>query len=215
MEIPSDRGHAAKSLPPVQEHPGLTLSERGRKTSAGWVGREIWGLWRGTADSEMLLEIGRQREIAFRQCGEGSGLPLDLDPFDQQYLHLFSWSRADKELIGAYRLAPTDKLKARDGLYVQTLFKIHPRLMDQLRPGLEMGRSFVRAKYQRSPAALALLWKGIARFVSLHPQYSLLFGPVSISKEYEAASQQMIVHSGAHCHEQGGGVKPFRRGTSR
>ncbi len=211
-----------KSLPPVQEHPRPhALSSEVERLPRECVMLEAGDVAVFCVSArqipEMLLEIGRQREIAFRQCGEGSGLPLDLDPFDQKYLHLFSWNRAEKELIGAYRLAPTDKLSLRDELYVQTLFKIHPRLMDQLRPGLEMGRSFVRAKYQKSSAALAMLWKGIARYVSLHPQYSLLFGPVSISKEYEAASQQMIVRFlERHCYDEQGAVwvkprTPFKR----
>lgn len=166
---------------------------------------------------EMLIEIGRQREITFRQTGEGSGHDVDLDSFDQDYLHLFSWNRAAKELIGAYRLGPTDRLPMHDGLYVQTLFKIHPRLLGQLRPGLELGRSFVRAKYQRSSAALAMLWKGLARFVSLNPQYHLLFGPVSISKDYAAGSHQMIVRFlEQHCYDPTSAVwvkprTPFRR----
>ncbi|MBK6766665.1 MAG: lysophospholipid acyltransferase family protein [bacterium] len=142
---------------------------------------------------EMLFEIGRQREITFRQTGEGSGREIDLDEFDHEYLHLFSWHTVNKELIGAYRLGPTDRVRPNDGLYVRSLFKIHPRLMNQLVPGLELGRSFVRQKYQRSPSALALLWKGLARYVSLNPQYHLLFGPVSISKDYTAASHQLIV----------------------
>jgi putative hemolysin len=141
----------------------------------------------------ILVEIGRQRELTFRETGEGSGLALDLDEFDQDYLHLFLWNHAAGELVGAYRLGPTDKIKRPNGFYVQTLFKIHPRLLDQLRPGLELGRSFVHVKYQRTSSALAMLWKGLAKYVSMYPKYQLLFGPVSISKDYEAASRQMIV----------------------
>ncbi len=211
-----------KSLPPVAEHPrpwalASEVARLPRKCMMLESGDVAVYCASARQIPEMLVEIGRQRELAFRLSGEGSGLAIDLDPYDQDYLHLFSWHRGEQELIGAYRLGPTDRIGRRDGLYVQSLFKIHPRLLSQLRPGLELGRSFVRPKYQRSPAALALLWKGLARFVSLNPQYNLLFGPVSISKEYEAASQQMIVgYLQQNCYDAQGAVwvkprTPFKR----
>ena len=60
-------------------------------------------------------------------------------------------------------------------------------------PALEMGRSFVQPEYQRHPASLFLLWKGIGHFLVQHPRYKILLGPVSISKEYSHAARQVIV----------------------
>ncbi|MCC6476669.1 lysophospholipid acyltransferase family protein [bacterium] len=143
---------------------------------------------------ETLLEIGRLREATFRLCGEGSGRDFDLDRFDPHYLHLFSWHRKDKRLIGAYRLGPTDRIMAMSKeLYVSSLFKIQQSLLQHLTPALELGRSFVRPEYQKSPSALFMLWKGLAKFVMLNPQYNLLFGPVSISADYNQASTQMMI----------------------
>jgi putative hemolysin len=66
-------------------------------------------------------------------------------------------------------------------------------LLDRLGPALELGRSFVRQEYQRTFSALLLLWKGIGAFVGRHPRYRFLFGPVSISNRYQAASRELIV----------------------
>jgi Acetyltransferase (GNAT) domain len=63
--------------------------------------------------SNILSEIGRLREIAFRQAGEGTGRPIDLDRFDAHYLHLFLWDRVRQEVAGAYRLGPTPETLAK------------------------------------------------------------------------------------------------------
>lgn len=68
---------------------------------------------------QTLREIGRQREISFRQAGEGTGEPVDLDLFDAHYLHLFVWNQRRNEVVGAYRLAGTDEVSARLGPQVR------------------------------------------------------------------------------------------------
>ena len=144
----------------------------------------------------LLQEIGRLREITFRAVGEGTGKSTDLDIFDDYYLHLFVWHHRKNELLGAYRLGRTDKIIERygiNGLYTSTLFDYRPILRDFLNPALELGRSWVRREYQRSSIALPILWKGIGAYVVEHPQYSRLFGPVSISNDYQSVSHQLIV----------------------
>jgi len=143
-----------------------------------------------------LREIGRLREITFRGVGEGTGKPLDLDRFDETYLHLFIWQRDKREIVGAYRLGQTDVILPEHGiagLYTSTLFDYDRNLMDQIDPALEMGRSFVRPEYQKSYAPLMNLWKGIGRFMCLNPQYVRLFGPVSISNDYNDLSRRLMV----------------------
>jgi putative hemolysin len=143
-----------------------------------------------------LHEIGRLRELTFREVGEGTGRSLDLDRFDELYDHLFIWHRELKEVVGAYRIGRSDALIAQHGipgLYTSTLFRFAPRLFESMGPALELGRSFIRPEHQRSYAGLMLLWKGIGRYVLDHPGYWTLFGPVSISAEYASASQQLIV----------------------
>lgn len=143
----------------------------------------------------VLYEIGRQREIAFREVAEGTGRAIDLDRFDEHYVHLFVWNATAGEVVGAYRLGQTDRILKRfgvEGLYTHTLFAYDEELMARLGPALEMGRSFVRSSYQKQYASLLLLWKGIGQYVARHPHYRSLFGPVSINNAYTSMSRQLI-----------------------
>jgi putative hemolysin len=145
---------------------------------------------------QTLQEIGRLREISFRAVGEGTGKSRDLDEFDSSYIHLFLWNRGAGELVGAYRLGPTDEIlpvSGLQGLYTSTLFSFAPGFQRLIACALEMGRSFVRPEYQRSLAALPMLWKGIGSFVLKNPKYRVLFGAVSISNRYQPLSQQLMM----------------------
>ena len=168
---------------------------------------------------QTLQELGRLREISFRAAGEGSGKSCDLDEFDSAYVHLFSWNCRTSELVGGYRLGPTDEIlptSGMQGLYTSTLFSFHPGFQRRIACALEMGRSFVRPEYQRSLGALPLLWKGIGRFILKHPHYRILFGAVSISNRYRPLSRQLMVsflRSHHSLHSLAGMVKaksPFR-----
>jgi len=139
----------------------------------------------------VLREIARLREITFRAAGEGTGKPLDIDRFDQHYLHLFVWNSLKHEIVGAYRLAPTDI--GHDNLYTATLFQYNQQFLQRMGPAVELGRSFIRAEYQKAFAPLLLLWKGIGSFVKANPQYKILFGPVSISNQYQAISRDLMI----------------------
>ncbi|GAB6036786.1 GNAT family N-acetyltransferase [Fundidesulfovibrio butyratiphilus] len=143
----------------------------------------------------VLREIGRLRELSFRKVGEGTGKACDLDAFDHHYSHLFLWNRRTSEVVGAYRLGRTDEIVNRlgsGGLYVSTLFRLKGAFLRELGPALEMGRSFVRPEYQRSYNALLLLWKGIGAVVARQPRYRTLFGPVSVTGQYQLSSRQLI-----------------------
>lgn len=143
-----------------------------------------------------LREIGRLREISFREAREGTGRSLDLDRFDRHYRHLWIWNTEKNEVAGAYRLAATDDVLSRfgaRGLYTSTLFRFRHGLLESFQPALELGRSFVRPEYQKSYVALLLLWKGIGEFVARNPRFRVLFGPVSISRDYNPASQALMV----------------------
>jgi putative hemolysin len=143
-----------------------------------------------------LREIGRLREIAYGAIGEGTDRELDLDVFDETYSHLFVWDRRRQQIVGAYRIGRTDRIMADQGvrgLYTRTLFRYDARLIARLSPALELGRSFIRPEYQRNYNALLLLWKGIGRFVVRHPEYRVLFGPVSISTRYSDHSHRLLM----------------------
>jgi len=143
----------------------------------------------------LVQEIGRLREVTFRQVGEGSGKRLDLDRFDHYYWHVLLWNKLKREVVGAYRAGNTAEILASygiGGLYTSTLFRYNEQIFEKLGPALELGRSFVRLEYQRQYAPLMLLWKGIARLIAMHPEIAVLFGAVSISNEYCKASREMI-----------------------
>ncbi len=146
----------------------------------------------------ILHEIGRLRELNFRQVGEGTGLAIDIDHFDHDYLHLFVWDRENQCLVGAYRLGLVDQLiekRGVAGLYSRTLFNYDQRFIDQMGKSIEMGRSVIAQQYQKSMSALLLLWKGIATFVHKNPDYTHLFGPVSISNDYSDTARQLLAQS--------------------
>ena len=146
----------------------------------------------------LLHEIGRLRELNFRQVGEGTGLAIDIDHFDHDYLHLFVWDRENQCLVGAYRLGLVDQLIEKHGvagLYSRTLFNYDQRFIDQMGKSIEMGRSVIAQQYQKSMSALLLLWKGIAAFVHQNPDYTHLFGPVSISNDYSDTARQLLAQS--------------------
>lgn len=143
----------------------------------------------------ILNEIGRLREVTFREVGEGTGKDCDLDRFDENYVHLFLWHKQRQEVAGAYRLGHIDRILNQNGskgLYTSSLFAIKPALLEELHAALELGRSFVRPEYQRSFAPLLLLWKGIGHYLTRYPHYRYLFGPVSISRDYSSATKQLI-----------------------
>ena len=144
---------------------------------------------------QTLREIGRLREVTFRDAGEGTGQAIDIDRFDDYYIHLFVWNKATNEVVGAYRLGQTDLIMDRlgiRGLYTSTLFRYKASLLRHISPALEMGRSFVRKEYQRSFAALQLLWRGIGAYVVKYPRYKILFGPVSVNNDYQSSTRQLL-----------------------
>ncbi|MEM1211870.1 MAG: GNAT family N-acyltransferase [Planctomycetota bacterium] len=176
----------------VLEEEITRLPERRRLVSGG--GLEVYQVKPGEC-SELIREIGRVRELTFRGVGEGTGRSRDLDRYDDHYRQLVLWDPQQRRVAGGYRLGLVDQLFARqgvEGLYTHTLFDFDRRLVRQLGSCLELGRSFVHPDYQRSFTPLLLLWQGIARFVSRHPRYRLLLGPVSISAQYTSMSRLLL-----------------------
>jgi putative hemolysin len=164
----------------------------------------------------LLREVGRLREITFRQVGEGTGKARDLDRFDDYYWHLLLWNKKKRELVGGYRAGETAEILAKHGvggLYTSTLFRYDEKIFQKLGPALELGRSFVRREYQRQYAPLLLLWKGLAQLVAARPNLPVLFGAVSISNEYSQSSREMIwrfFDARMHDDELAGLVEPRR-----
>ncbi|HXC63128.1 MAG TPA: GNAT family N-acetyltransferase, partial [bacterium] len=128
--------------------------------------------------------LGRRREEAFRAAGEGTGREEDLDAFDPAYAQILLWDHSQGRIAGAYRAARVDQRLDADGpkgLYSAGLFKLEPALLTDLRDALELGRSFIAPDYQRHPAALPLLWRGLGAYALREAGCARLFGCVSIS----------------------------------
>lgn len=150
---------------------------------------------RGRQAPHLLDEVGRVRELCFRQVGEGTGQERDLDRYDDYYLHLCLWNHQERELAGGYRLGLVDEILATRGargLYTSTLFDYDPAFFARLNPAMELGRSFVDPKYQRSYSGLMLLWKGIGQLIAAMPRYRYILGPVSVSSLYSPLSRRLM-----------------------
>jgi len=144
----------------------------------------------------ILTEIGRLREVTFRQVGEGTNRSIDLDEFDLYYHQLFIWDTEEEKIVGAYRIGKGAEIMHKYGVrgfYIQSLFRIKDDLQDLLNQTMELGRSFVVKEYQRKPMPLFLLWKGILYFTLKNPEYRYLMGPVSVSDDYSKNSKEMII----------------------
>jgi putative hemolysin len=161
----------------------------------------------------VMRELGRLRETAFRAVGEGTGNALDLDEYDAQYHHLFVWNKATNEIVGAYRLAFTQDLIASHGvtaLYTHSLFDFDVSLFDRLGPSLEMGRSFVSPAWQGNTRALRLLWAGISVLLDRSPHIRHLFGPVSVSPQFSDVGKFLIMTT-LQLHHMDADLKPLVR----
>jgi putative hemolysin len=146
----------------------------------------------------IIQEIGRGREISFRDAGGGTLKALDLAPEDSYYEHLFIWHRTDRKIVGAYRIGRTDRILAErgpEGLICNALFHFKPGFIEKLTPGLELGRSYVLPEYQKGYGPMLLLMGGIFALVAREPKYNFTFGSVGIGQgdEYSVASRTLII----------------------
>ncbi|PJJ84120.1 lysophospholipid acyltransferase family protein [Mucilaginibacter auburnensis] len=149
-----------------------------------------------SAIPNVIREIGRLREITFREVGEGTNKSTDLDEYDIYYHHLFIWDREARMIVGAYRIGLGDEIYysfGKKGFYINELFKIKSEFSPVLKRSLELGRSFIRKEYQLKPLPLFLLWKGILKYLMDNPRYRYLIGPVSISNSFSKFSKSLIV----------------------
>jgi len=145
---------------------------------------------------KILHEIGRLREITFRDVGEGTNEAIDLDRFDKHYHHLLLWDQEAKKIAGAYRMGLGKEIYPKygvDGFYITTLFKFEPELHKMLSETIEMGRAFVVKEYQQKPMPLFLLWKGVIHVTLRYPENKFLMGGVSISNQFSDFSKALMI----------------------
>ena len=144
----------------------------------------------------ILQEIGRLREVTFREVGEGTNKSIDLDRYDDFYKHLFLWDDINKKLVGAYRMGLGKDIFKKygiEGFYIHELFTIEPDLDNMMQKTIEMGRAFIIKEYQQKPMPLFLLWKGIVHVTLRYPEHKFLMGGVSISNKFSNFSKSLMI----------------------
>jgi len=144
----------------------------------------------------ILQEIGRLREITFREVGEGTNQETDLDNYDTYYRHMFLWDCKANKLAGAYRMGIGGEIFPKygiDGYYINSLFKFEPELYNMMGKSIEMGRAFIIKEYQQKPMPLFLLWKGIVHTTLRFPEHKYLIGGVSISNKFSNFSKSLMI----------------------
>ena len=143
-----------------------------------------------------MLEIGRLRELTFRNAKEGTGFVVDLDSYDPIYKHLFVWDSAKLKIVGGYRFAEGHQIIpnfGKKGFYISSLFKIKTEFTETLLQTVELGRSFIIPEYQKSNFLLLLMWKALYQYIFKDPRNRYIIGPVSISQEYSKISRLLII----------------------
>ena len=156
----------------------------------------------------VMKEIGRLREIAFRAGGGGTGLSMDIDEYDTMenpYRQLIVWNPESEEIIGGYRyLLGTDVRMDEHGhpiLATAHMFNFSQEfLTDYLPQTIELGRSFVTLEYQstRSDAkgifALDNLWDGLGALTVLKPDVKYFFGKMTMYPSFNRRGRDMILY---------------------
>ena len=146
---------------------------------------------------QTMHELYRLREKTFRAVGEGTGLSLDTDRFDQYYRHLILWNIPAGEIVGAYRIGYGDDIIANhggmDGLYSSTLIKFGSKAREMMERSMLLGRSFIREEYQREVLPLKLMLTGICIAAAKDPRIRYCVGMVSISDALPQQYKNLIV----------------------
>lgn len=144
----------------------------------------------------ILHEIGRLREITFREVGEGTNESIDIDQYDNYYHHMFLWDDETNQIAGAYRMGLGSQIFPKlgiEGFYLHELFRFEPELHDMMSKSIEMGRAFIIKEYQQKPMPLFLLWKGIIHTTLRFPEHNFLLGGVSISNQFSDFSKSLMI----------------------
>ena len=155
----------------------------------------------------VVQEIGRLREVTFRDAGGGTGLPVDLDEFDTDeicYEQLIVWSPEDREIIGGYRFIRCEKaIVSKDEIHLSTshYFDFTDKFIEDYLPyTIELGRSWVQPNYQPSNNprkglyALDNIWDGLGAIARIFPDIKYFFGKVTMYPNYNRESRDFLLH---------------------
>ena len=155
----------------------------------------------------VLKEIGRLREIAFRAAGGGTGKAMDLDDFDlmeNPYKQLIVWNPDAEEILGGYRYILGDEVEFDEAgkpiLATSHMFNFSEKFVKEILPTtIELGRSFVTLEYQSTRAgskglfALDNLWDGLGALTVIKPNVKYFFGKMTMYPSYNRFGRDMIL----------------------
>lgn len=155
----------------------------------------------------IMLEIGRLREITFRGAGGGTGLPYDIDENDtcaHNYDQLIAWNPEDEEIIAGYRVIRCkDSIDDDGNIHLSTVhyFEFSEQFKQEYLPNcIELGRSWVQPKYQPSIDnrkglfSLDNLWDGLGALVIINPEIKYLFGKVTMYPSFNAEARDLLIY---------------------
>lgn len=198
----------------------LTEDKRLRHTNKG--DNEIYIVDAHSSPATMR-EIGRLREMAFRDAGGGTGKECDIDEFDVMTppcRQLIVWNPHAREIIGGYRFILGEDIAFENGrprIATSHMFRFSERFLSEFLPQtIELGRSFVSLGYQSSKAgtkalyALDNLWDGLGALTVVYPQIKYLFGKVTMYPDYGKECRNMLMfflHK--YFHDKDGLVEPI------
>ena len=183
----------------------LTPSRKLRNTNKGH--NEIYVINHHEAP-EVMKEIGRLREEAFRDSGGGSGLSMDIDEYDTMenpYQQLIVWDPDAERILGGYRFILGNEIKLDENgqpqLATAHMFHFSEKFIKEYLPyTIELGRSFVSPEYQSSKAghkaiyALDNLWDGLGALAVERPGMKYFFGKMTMYPEYNREARDLIQH---------------------
>lgn len=157
---------------------------------------------------QVMQEIGRLREIAFRHYGGGTGLACDIDSFDTMedaYRQLIVWDPEEEQILGGYRFLCGSDVRfdaaGKPILATAHLFHFSPEFVTNYLPyTVELGRSFVTLEYQstrgtaKSLFVLDNLWDGLGALSVIDPILRYYFGKVTMYNTYNREARDMILY---------------------
>ena len=176
----------------------LTPERKVRDTNR--AGNEIY-IFTAADCPNLMREVGRLREEAFRAAGGGTGSEVDIDAEDMAadgYCQLIVWDPAAQEVIGGYRFIVCTSSEPRH-LSTEHYFRFSNRFRRRYLPyTLELGRSFVQPAYQaranaKSIYALDNLWDGLGAIVVLYPKIKYLFGKVTMYTSFDKSARNALL----------------------
>ena len=197
-----------KIVPPIQKEAlkkELSANKLLRKTNR--AGNEIY-IVTAHDSPNVMQEIGRIREVAFRGAGGGTGKPIDIDEYDTMpnpYKQLIVWDPQAEAILGGYRFIAGPDIKFDDKgepiLATSHLFDFSKNFVDNILPyTFELGRSFVTPEYQATKPGskgvytLDNLWDGLGALIVADPTMKYFFGKVTMYNTYDTQARDMILY---------------------